>query len=426
MQRSTTLFIAALALTLTGCIEDESFVPPGSSNNEQLFQRYMALGNSLTAGYMSGGINDSTQHLAYPVLLAERAGAGFGVPSLIMPGCPPPLVGVIEIDAAGVPVLEEDRVGGGSAGSCSLRGQPVPQFVQNLAVPGAKVADAVDIDRPGNASNPLTQLILGGLSQTDALRRSAPTFVTSWLGNNDALGAALLGDTTLLTPLDTFEVYYNRVAQAIGASDAIGAALIGVIDVTIAPVLQPGLYYWLADSLGFAPRPLRGGARLTVNDNCGPTDAATGLPNPLSMNEVSALVYRDGSVQEISCDPDAPYVLTEEELEVIQARVVAYNAIISDAADDRDWVYVDATDVLEQELQGAGGNNRLRLCTALTNTLTPANMVTIVENRCPHPSAPNFFGSLVTYDGIHMSADAHEVLADGIAAQIEGPYGLDL
>ena len=430
MNRRNALLAALAALALGGCIDDESFVQPGTTPNERFFRRYIALGNSLTAGWMSGGINDSTQHLAYPVLLADRANAGFIVPALAMPGCPPPLLGVLETDTAGVPVLEDDRVDGGDGGTCLLREQPAPEFIQNLAVPGAKVADAVDIDRSGNASNPLTTLILGGMSQTEALSRFQPTFVTSWLGNNDALAAALRGDTTLLTPVDTFEFYHTRVAQSISATGVLGAALIGVLDVTLAPLLQPGLYYWVADSLGFAPRPLRvvdgDTVRITVNDNCAPTDPDTGELNPLSLNEVSWLVYSDTSVKEISCDPDAEYVLTLAESQAIVERVDDFNALIEEAASQRTWAYVDATTVLGSQLQGSGADNRLRLCRFLDNDLTLAEMVTVVTSRCPHPSAPNFFGSLVTYDGIHMSAAAHEVMADGIAAEIESIYDLTL
>ena len=409
------LFVAALALGLGGCIEDESVVTPEQDDTQQLFRRYVAMGNSLTAGFMSGGINDSTQRLAYPVLLAARAEASFSIPSLAMPGCPPPLVGVVDTDAEGNVVLETDRVG---QGPCALRSIPAPDVVQNVAVPGAKMADAFDIEREGNESNTLTTLITGGRSQVAAMRDAQPTLVTSWLGNNDVLAAALRGDPSLMTPLDTFNYYHDRVAQAINGSGALGVVLISVMDVRLAPVLQPGLYYWLADSLGLAPK--------EVSANCGPTDE-TGALNPLSLNTVSWLAYADPAVTVVSCDPSAPYVLTFEEEGQIAARVTAFNNTLRTDALQRDWVYTSSGGVLQSALNSAGPaqHNLLRRCVGLDNDLSEAAMVTIFETRCPHPSAPNYFGSLATFDGIHMSASAHVLIANAIATQLEAHYEID-
>ena len=415
------LFAVALALGTGACVEDESIVIPQQNDTERMFRRYVSLGNSLTAGWMSGGINDSTQHLAYPVLLAARADMPFAVPSLAMPGCPPPLVGVVDVNEADSVIIEEDRVGGSfsTETTCALRQQPVADVVQNVAVPGAKMADAFDIDREGNASNTLTTLLLGGMSQVDAMRRARPTFVTSWLGNNDVLAAALEGDPSLMTPVDTFEEYHERVSQAIAGSGAMGVVLIGVLDVRIAPVLQPGLYYWLADSLGLAPK--------EVSDDCAPRDELGEL-NPMSMNTVSWLAFRDTMIDVVSCDPSAKYVMPFAEMDAIGARVTAFNNILRVETQDRNWVYVAPGDVVQSALNsaGSGRHNLLRRCEGLNNTLTEEAMVNFFNARCPHPNGPNYFGSLVTYDGIHMSAAAHQLIANAIALQVNSKYELDL
>lgn len=416
---------ALIALAHTACIEDETLFQPDRTPNAEFMSRYVALGNSLTAGYMSGGINDSTQQLAYPVLLAERARVGFVVPSLAMPGCPPPLLGVyareangtLARDSAGRVILETDRVGGGTSGTCALRiarSEPV----QNVAVPGARIADAVDLDRPGNATNTLTTLLIGGVPQVEAMALADPTFVTVWLGNNDVLGGALVGDTTLMTPIDTFAYYLERVANAIGSEQPRGAAFLTVLDVTMDPVLQPGLYYWLADSLGLSPKP--------VSDDCAPTDSA-GVTNPLSRNTVSFLAYYDDAIDVISCDPAAEYVLTAAERLAVSERVEAYNSLIQGQTQQRDWAFVNVQAALEDELLNASTRyQRLRNCQDLTDATSMAEMVTIFQSQCPHPDAPNFFGSLVTWDGIHMSAYAHEVVADEVARVLNSRYELTL
>lgn len=413
-----------IGLAQAGCIEDENFFQPDRTETAAFMSRYVALGNSLTAGYMSGGINDSTQQLAYPVLLADRGHVDFVVPSLAMPGCPPPLVGVFDREANGELVrdstgrvmLETGRVGGGGSSSCALRiarSEPV----QNVAVPGARIADAIDLDRPGNATNTLTTLLIGGMPQVEAMALANPTFVSVWLGNNDVLGGALVGDTTLMTPIDTFAFYLARVANAIGSEQPRGAAFIGVMDVTIAPVLQPGLYYWLADSLGLSPKP--------VSDDCAPTDSL-GATNPLAMNTVSFLAYRDNDIATISCDPAAEYVLTAAERLAVTERVQAYNSLIFGETQTRNWAFVNAQAALEDELLTPTRHQRLRACEDLELGLPMAELVEIFETQCPHPDAPNFFGSLVTYDGIHMSAAAHEVVADEIARVLNSRYELSL
>ncbi len=79
------LLLAGVSLA-AGCVDDETLTTPRRAGGD-LFARYVSIGNSITAGFQSGGINDSTQLRAYPVLLAQQAGAGFEAPLLTRPGC---------------------------------------------------------------------------------------------------------------------------------------------------------------------------------------------------------------------------------------------------------------------------------------------------------------------------------------------------
>src|SRR2546422_7431149 len=55
----TTLFRSLLA---AACHQDKLLTPPiPPYAGGEMFVRYVSLGNSLTAGFQSGGINDSTQ-----------------------------------------------------------------------------------------------------------------------------------------------------------------------------------------------------------------------------------------------------------------------------------------------------------------------------------------------------------------------------
>src|SRR5689334_24037141 len=87
--------------------------PPASG---EIFQSYVAIGNSITAGYQSGGINDSTQKRSYAVLLAAQMGTRFAYPSLAMPGCPPPVANFVTQARA-----VTSTSGATTSGSCFLR-----------------------------------------------------------------------------------------------------------------------------------------------------------------------------------------------------------------------------------------------------------------------------------------------------------------
>src|SRR6478672_13725223 len=93
MSRTHTVVRGALLLgavaAFAACSSNDTIF--GLTAVNPIFASYVALGNSITAGYQSGGINDSTQKQSYAVLLAKQMNTRFAYPSLKMPGCPPPV-----------------------------------------------------------------------------------------------------------------------------------------------------------------------------------------------------------------------------------------------------------------------------------------------------------------------------------------------
>ena len=79
------------ALLVAGACNDEHLLRPGNAVPiEPLFERYVSVGNSITAGFQAGGIYDTIQGQAYPVLLARAMKSIFFVPYMSSPGCPAP------------------------------------------------------------------------------------------------------------------------------------------------------------------------------------------------------------------------------------------------------------------------------------------------------------------------------------------------
>ena len=67
---------AGLALAAVGCSNEDLITPPVPLyKGGAMFQRYVSMGNSITAGVQSGGINDSTQQQSYAALVAGKMGS---------------------------------------------------------------------------------------------------------------------------------------------------------------------------------------------------------------------------------------------------------------------------------------------------------------------------------------------------------------
>jgi hypothetical protein len=423
------LLLAATAVT--GCMDVSAPAPAGPDQEasfaaakvdrltSSMFQDYMAMGTSIAAGFISGGISGSTQVAAYPVLIADAAGARFRVPLLAEPGCPVPWVAPLT-PATGAP-------------SCAGRATPfLPPTINNVAVPGQILAEVLN----QRGTEPLPALFLKGRTQVEAMLLSKPTFLTVHLGDNDAFRAALAGSLTQLTPLADFAESYAHVVDAMRSVNRLqGAALIGVTNpVAAMPLLQPGAFFFAArDAQGnFLGKP--------VNLNCSPV-TALGQLNPLARNLVSYAIVPDVNFPEINCDPAAyalgdprrgAYLLDVQEQQTISIRVAQFNAVIQQAAAANGWAFFDPNVIIAGAVAARDANGRanlIRKCQDLATATTAVQIQVAVLNSCPVPGptgAPNLFGTLISFDGVHPSAAGHALLAAEVSRGIDMRYGTDI
>ena len=209
-------------LPFVGACDSDTLAPWAPNAEDATLSRYVAIGNSITAGYQSVGINDSTQATAFPVLLARafglEVGKEFVVPELNSPGCPPPVINI----------FTGETVGGATAPPFALLKAPTPTMIHNLGVPGATVLDAMTNSDALSRPNALTTIFLGGRTQVEAAEDIQPTFVSVEIGNNDVLGGALSGDATLITPSATFASNYQALTSALQAMGVQRGVLVGV------------------------------------------------------------------------------------------------------------------------------------------------------------------------------------------------------
>ncbi len=237
MNSLTRVATVGAVLALAACSENTKILAPSLKGGD-IFKSYVAMGNSITAGYQSGGINDSTQRQSYAFLLAGQMGTQYHYAALAKPGCPPPIANT----------QTGARVGGATAPPCALRiPTSVTDILNNVAVPGARVLDP--ISGTTVASNALTTFILGGKSQVQRALDADPTFATIWIGNNDVLEAGASG---ILVPIagvspgivstqTQFQASYDAmITQLTDSEPNLKGVLIGVVQVAGVPLLQSG------------------------------------------------------------------------------------------------------------------------------------------------------------------------------------------
>ena len=390
-----------LSILALGACNDESLSPPAPVSG--MFARYVSLGNSLTAGYQSGGINDSTQRESYAVLLAEvfglRVDKDFHIPSMANPGCPPPLVNVFQqstVDTLPPP---------GCAGRAS---DLLPAFINNVAVPGAKVIDPLtNIDTLGSV-NPLTTFFLGGLTQVEAALRIAPTFASVWIGNNDVLGALLdtanAGNPSLITSQGDFASRYAAMIDSLRTAPTLeGGVLIGVIQVVFAPYASTGSA-WFATAAGIDS--------LTVLPNClekvliiGSSDSAEVLVPFAYGAPLFAQATDPVNPVPTTLDCAVPQVVSAFEASFMTSMVKGYNQTIAQIASNVGWAYLDPNPILENLLQ---------------DPMAIRSFPAFDPTDPQHETAP--FGTALSRDGFHPSAGSHVLVMQTLLDAIDLTY----
>lgn len=232
-----------------------------SSSGTADFSTFVAIGDSLTAGFADSALYLSGQESSFPSILAAqfaKAGGGsFTQPlvednlgGLLFVGNPNPDFGnrlVLDAETsspepiAGTPTTEV--IGSGLNGMA----------FNNMGVPGAKSFHLIFAPGYGNpaglppadpvTANPYFIRFSSDITSTtltlmDDAAAQAPSFYTLWIGNNDVLGYATSGgdDSDPITPTATFDAAYDGIVGMLTAAnpDAKGV-LVNIPDVSTIP-----------------------------------------------------------------------------------------------------------------------------------------------------------------------------------------------
>lgn len=412
--------VLGLLLAAAACQNDELNRPFSATPVDPLFDRYVAMGNSITAGFQSAGINDSTQNQSYAVQLAHAMRAPFFVPSLSNPGCPAPYDSIFTSAGRPLPHRKNPQL---PPPGCALRKTSAspPPFISNVAVPGARL-----IDTYGNTTDTtaprLNTIILGGMTQLQAMRRAGATFVTVWIGSNDVLGAALdtgnAGNPALVTDTALFKTQYTTLLDSLQDAGITEAVLIGAANVTLIPYFVRGSKFF---NVKFGTDSIPGAnaankkfpANFLVSPTCAPP-AGDSILVPFGRGAGVVAQTRFDTVTVLGVDCSDVHNVSRAEMLNMVAAVTSYNSHIAAEAAARGYVFIDPNALFAALPAGA--------IPAFPNI--PSRQVTPPATKPPFPAAYTApFGTFFSFDGVHPTAAAHRLIAQTLVPLINGAYG---
>jgi GDSL-like Lipase/Acylhydrolase len=356
------------------------------------FTNYVSAGDSLTAGFMSGSLIDTSQDHDYPSIIASQAGvADFEQPRVSPPGIPAilHLVGLF-------PTVIVPEPGQGHPENLTL-----PRLYNNLAVPGETAGTMITVksDVPSTGHQGLHDLILRGFgTQLEEVIGAKPTFVTLWIGNNDALGAATSGNVALLTPLPVFTQEYQTIVGAIASMTGAKMAIANIPDVTSIPFVTT-IPPFLVDPTTNQP--------VIFNGNLVPLIGPKGLLGPGDHVLLSAgadLAKGLGIPRPLGTGLPLPSsdVLLAADAATIDNQIAGYNAVIQATAQQVGAAFVDANALLKQ-----------LATTGIQIGGIPFN-------------ASFLTGGVFSYDGVHPTHFGYAFLANAFIGAINEKFGADI
>jgi len=415
-----------------------------TTNGDADFTKYVAIGNSLTAGYTDGDLFKSGQENSYPSMLAyqmEAAGGGEFKQPLMLD----------EFGFGKRLLLDVSRPGPVPAG-----GTPNPENYNpigdqgpfnNMGVPGAKcfhlIAPNYGID-PENG-NPYFYRFASNPSATvldDAAAQQA-TFFSCWIGNNDVLTYALSGGTKdAVTDIATFEGAMDLILGTMTANEAKGVVA-NIPDISNIPYFSAipfnglelrqgqadtlnGAYYQIGNAIGYT-------YPFTFVKGFNPflvSDADSPLPSPFNVRQIQqgetillpALPYiqlAGMGTLDLSGDNAMPYgipdslYLSSIEMSDIQNAIIGYNTKLEFFKDKYDLALMDAHEIfLDFAADGFEYEGII-----YTN-----DFLQIPEDDPDRDKKVTAFSS----DGVHMTAQGYALVANFFIDAINDKYKAQL
>ncbi len=414
--------VAAISL-VAACKPSIEIDEPKVTTQQVDFSKYIAVGNSLTAGYADGGLYLEGQVNSFPNMIADKM-KRFGGGEFITPYFSESQhngSGYLRLTALvnGQPVLEPVTT------ALAIRGfynnnpeKPLyTKFtgtaINNLGVPGMRL-DMSEMPGLGTvAGNPYFERLLPDNASPLTTYQSYAsnqnhTFFSFGLGNNDVLGYALNGAAPTLDPTKaliseaTFTEKYTNFINALTANQQKGVVST-IPDVTAIPYLTTVTNQaLLAAATAAAGMPI---SAIFIETKSGTRPATDKdlfvLPFSSSglLGKPNALGYPYG------LDPRNPvedkFVLDANEVIEVQNRVIALNKVIITIAASKNLAVADVYSFFNKVKTGYNYNG-----IAISNKFITGNAFSL--------------------DGVHLTPMGYAIMANIFIDGINSKYGTNL
>lgn len=395
--------VCSLLLLIAGSCSKTTPVGPTSSLGSATVTKYVAIGNSLTAGFQSNSLYASGQSYSFPLLIAgqiAKAGGSIGSfeqPLYSDPGTPDNsgLSSRLEITgfSGGLPVIEARGLPPGVPTNANLS-----RPYDNFGMPYAPLASFLDTANsvPGPVGF-FYNLVLrpGGTLPKSVFQQVVslqPDLITFWLGNNDVLGFATSGGVSPPAPTSEglFSALYMQAVDTLRDALPNAKILLGNIpDVTTIP------YFTTVGSVVQA----QGVIALWGIRSTGDTVLMNLSTNFLTLSAQAELGSGKGFTRN---NPISNSVILDS-LEIVIARTAtaAYNATIAAAAAYNTKVF-DANGLLK-EVNEKG-------YTIAGEIYTTAYLE----------------GGLFSLDGVHPSSRGYAIVANEMLKVLNKEFGMSI
>jgi lysophospholipase L1-like esterase len=373
------------------------------SEGEGIFQRYVAIGTSISMGVQGDGVYATTQQTSWPAQLARLAHRELSLPLIDSTGCAAPLA---------APLTMGKRISGEAAGlafslrSCAANAAGVTLPAGNVAIDGARTGQALtatpENPDPGHAMQ-YPRVLAPGQSQVTAMESQNPKIVSVELGGNDILGAShgFYAPGVNIIPVSVWGPQYHEVVARVDAAAKHGL-LVGLVnDVRSFPAFRTGAEFWTARAT-FAP------FNVAISADCESNTNLLFVPIivPTAVGTGAFYASKGFGQYTLSCaDSPAPvedYILDAADVVATNAQLAAMNAVIRSEAQSRGFAYFPLGALYEGVV-----------------TKPAFNAVSIMTTSQP-------YGPYISLDGIHPSAEGARVLADAAAVALNTTYRLSI
>ncbi len=375
----------------------------GAPELKHLFNRYVALGTSVSMGWQSDGVRAASQAQSWPAQLSAKFKRTLTQPYISGFGCRAPLAAPL---ASGVRISGEAAAQPAASAQCEPLEPEVELPVRNVAISGATTLNALSTTpetHPDAFYQKLYPRVLPpGQTQLSVMQAIDPTFVSVEFGANEVLvsrsGIAIPGAT--IFPFTQWTQLYTALVDAARAETQFGV-LVGLInDAATFPGFRRGSEIW-ADRLT-----LLGGFNVSVDANCDASANLIFVPVRVPTAVAAGLAARQNGLPPVpfSCADGGTgvqdFVLTPAEAAIVNGQMQQMTAFISAAAARIGYATFD--------LEALYGRADLK---------PPFSTVQLMTSAQP-------YGPYISLDGIHPNAAGHAVLAEAAVRAINTLYGV--